>query len=287
MVALPRLSLLLVVSLTACAFGEEGVDPPLELADLPQQDGGEAEPVDEPFEPGGPGAGPGDDPDAPGDDGAPGEDDGAADGDPDPGDGGSADDGSVGDGDGGDDAGDGDGDGGSTDPQPNCEDSVELIVWAEDAALESPMAYGYASEAAGEPAVAYSNVAEEGTITFEIDVPCAGTYSVYGLVWDTLPGAWLDDADSLYFDVEGEEVIWRYGCQTFGQTNALSWQPLAALQAQPCSVSGVVFEVEEPGVYELSFRNREPGSNSAVAAIAALALTTDPDLDPYSLYAPY
>ena len=184
-----------------------------------------------------------------------------------------------------DDAGE---DGGSTEPQPNCDEGVELIVWAEDADVESPMTYGYASQAAGEPAVAYSNVAEEGTITFELDVPCPGTYSVYGLVWDTLPGAWIDpDADSLYFDVEGEEVIWRYGCQTLDQTNALSWQPLAALQAQPCSANGVVFEVEEPGVYELSFRNREAGVDSAVAAIAALALTTDPELDPYSLYAPY
>lgn len=286
MVARPRLSLaLVVVSMTACAFGDEGVAPPPELGELPQQDGGESEPVDEPFEPGGPGAGPGDDPDAPADDGAPGADDGAADGDPDPGDAGDdgADDGSVGDDDDDDDA----SDGGSSDPQPDCEEPVELIVWAEDAQLEEPMAFGYASQAAGSPALAYSNVAEEGIVTFELDVPCAGTYSVYGLVWDNLPGAWLDDADSLYFDVGGEEVIWRYGCQTLGQLNALSWQPLAALQAQPCLVGGVAFEVEEPGLYEISFRNREAGSDSMVAGIAALALTSDPELDPYSLYAPY
>jgi len=287
MVALPRLSLALVVAMTACAFGEEGVAPTRELGeDVAQEEGEESEPVDEPFEPG-PSA-PTDDPDSPGDDGGA-ADDGGDGGEPDPSDdGGAADDGSAdggGDDDDDDSAGD---DGGSTEPQPNCEDTVELIVWAEDAELEAPMAYGYASQAQGEPAVAYSNVAEQGTITFELEVPCPGTYSVYGLVWDTLPGAWADpDADSLYFEVGGQEVVWRYGCQTHGQTDALSWQPLAALQAQPCTANGVVFEVEEPGLYSLSFRNREAGYDSAVAAIAAIALTTDPELDPYSIYSPY
>ena len=291
MVALPRMSLALAVSLTACSFGEDGIAPALELGELPQDDAGEAEPVDEPFEPGG---GPGDDPGGPGDGrdddgdggdgGAPGEDGG--DGDPDPDDGGSADDGSVGDDD--DDDDDDGEDDGSTDPQPNCDEPIDLLVWAEDADVAPPMTFGYASEADGEPAVAYSSVAEEGTVTFELDVPCAGTYNAYGLVWDALPGAWSDpDADSLYFDVEGSEVVWRYGCQTLGLLNALSWQPLAALQAQPCAANGVVFEVEQPGTYTLSFRNREEGSESMVAAIAALALSTDPDFDPYSLYTPY
>jgi len=185
---------------------------------------------------------------------------------------------------------DGDDDGAGDDSgAAQCPAEVFELLWAEDASIEAPMVYGVASSAVGDPSVALSDIVGLGRVTFEVEIPCAGEYQVYGLVWDLNPGAWADpDADSFNVGLGGpDELIWRYGCQTSGLEHALSWQSLEQLDGQPCDVTSISVEFPEPGTYELSFRNREAGIGNAVAGIAALLIASDAGADPYAAYAPY
>ena len=285
-------ALLLVVGpAIACSFGgDSGPPDPLGLGEQPQAEGGAA-PLDEPLEPFGDDegdsaedsaddAGQDSADDAPQDTADDSSDDPADDGPDD-----SADDSSD---HGGEDTADDSGDD-SAPPPVDCDTPFAEIIWAEDAALTLPMSLITASSAIGDPEMARSVVAEEGTITFELSLPCAGEYYVHGLVWDLVPGAWLNpDADSFFVDLGGgDEFVWRYGCQTLGMTRALSWQSLAALQAQPCNITGVSVVAPEPGDYTITLRNREAGSQSAVAAIGALSVSNQSNYDPYDDYDPY
>jgi hypothetical protein len=169
-----------------------------------------------------------------------------------------------------------------------CERGGIDVLWATDAQLASPMMLVEASEAADAPHVAVSSEPEEGVITFALDLPCAGDYYVWGLVWDFMPGAWPNpDADSFYVDVGGPEMVWRYGCQTALVAGGLSWQPLERLDGQPCATTPIVLQAPAAGTYGFALRNREAGYDSAVAGIAAIAVSSDPAADPYTAYSPY
>jgi hypothetical protein len=171
--------------------------------------------------------------------------------------------------------------------EPTCPAEVFTILWSDAADVGAPMQL-VPTDANMDPDVAASAVAESGTITFAIDFACAGEYSLWGLVWDYAPGAYgSDDPDSFYVGIGGPESTWRYGCQTATMTSGLSWQPLQALQAQPCDAAPLVIDVAVPTPVELNFRNREAGDGSAVAGIAALVVASNPDADPTELYAPY
>lgn len=171
--------------------------------------------------------------------------------------------------------------------EPTCPAEVFTLLWAEEADVGAPMQL-VPTDANMDPDVAASAVAESGTITFAIDFACAGEYSLWGLVWDYAPGAYgSDDPDSFYVGIGGPESTWRYGCQTAEMSSGLSWQPLQALQTQPCDAAPLIIDVAEPTSVELTFRNREAGGGSAVAGIAALVVASNPDADPTELYAPY
>ena len=171
--------------------------------------------------------------------------------------------------------------------EPTCPAEVFTLLWSEEADVGAPMQL-VPTDANMDPDVAASAVAESGTITFAIDFACPGEYSLWGLVWDYAPGAYgSDDPDSFYVGIGGPESTWRYGCQTAEMSSGLSWQPLQALQTQPCDAAPLIIDVAEPTSVELTFRNREAGGGSAVAGIAALVVASNPDADPTDLYAPY
>jgi len=179
--------------------------------------------------------------------------------------------------------------GGTDDGDANqCPTEVFELYWAESADLGDPMQLLVAEEAAEDPEVAVSAVAEQGTVTFPLHFDCAGEYAVWGLVWDYYPGAYASgDPDSYYVGVGGPEPTWRYGCQTGDDGSGLSWQRLEALDDQPCDTTPLVIAVADDGDIELTFRNREAGASSEVAGIAAIVISNDPDANPYDLYDPY
>lgn len=173
-------------------------------------------------------------------------------------------------------------------PEPAaCPIPMFELMWADAGELVPPMAL-IESDADGNPEVAYSTAADSGAVKLTIEFACPGEYALWGLVWDYLPGAFGGaDPDSFYFDVGGAESVWRYGCQTGNEDSGLSWQRLAALDAQPCDATYVSLSVAEAGPIELTLRNRESGYGSAVAGIAAIAVSSDPNADPSTLYQPY
>ncbi|HWB75583.1 MAG TPA: hypothetical protein VG755_11530, partial [Nannocystaceae bacterium] len=121
--------------------------------------------------------------------------------------------------------------------EPTCPAEVLTLLWSEGADVGAPMQL-VPTDANMDPDVAASAVAESGTITFAIDFACPGEYSLWGLVWDYSPGAYgSDDPDSFYVGIGGPESTWRYGCQTAEMSSGLSWQPLQALQTQPCDAA--------------------------------------------------
>ena len=174
------------------------------------------------------------------------------------------------------------------DSGPQCPQDFTQIYWSEDAAVVAPMSLLIVQSAQGDPQLAASETEGQGTVTYTFEVPCAGEYSVWGLVWDRLLGPQgAMDPDSFYVGTGGPEIVWRYGCQTGSESNSLSWQPLASLQQQPCNAVGAVLDIQQPGQVSLTFRNREGGSGGdVVAGIAAIVVSTDADHDPYTNYTP-
>lgn len=168
-----------------------------------------------------------------------------------------------------------------------CPTEYASIHWVDDAEVTAPANLVKVSGVEGEPNIAISTVSDAGKVTFSLSLPCAGEYYVWGLVWDYYPGAWsAPDPDSFHVGTGGDEFVWHYGCQTFGLFDALTWQSLQRLDAQPCAVQAITLEAPAAGDYVLAFRNRESGSGSVVAGIAAIVISTDPSTDPYALYAP-
>jgi hypothetical protein len=181
-------------------------------------------------------------------------------------------------------------DGGEPPPQDVCPETFTDLLWAQDATIAAPMQLVPATQAEGQPVVAVSPTLEQGTVQFQLDLPCAGDYYLHGLMWDYSPGAWaVADPDSLYVSTGGpSEFVWRYGCQTGGASDALTWQSLEQLDAQPCSTTPIVLTAPSAGVYAFTLRNREAGQGgSVVAGIGAVVVTMDPALDPYDEYDPY
>jgi hypothetical protein len=169
-----------------------------------------------------------------------------------------------------------------------CNTDLPSIHWASDATLTAPMMLTTALFLPGQPQMAYSSAAEEGTATFAFELACAGTISVQGLVWDYQ----ASDAnpDSFYASIDGEpfpELEWPYGCATTGLGNeSWSWQPLAGGSRDGCTLEEAYAVELEAGPHELTLRNREAGDGFDVAAITAVVISEDPRLDATELYDP-
>ncbi len=218
------------------------------------------------------------------DDPAPGANDGAPSDEPDStGGSGGADDGAGSD--------DGAGDGTQGDPADDLECPAEVfeLLWVDQATVEPPMHLSEASTAQGKPAMASSEIEGAGTVRFEIEIPCAGDYRVFGLVWDVYPGVRdTEDADSFHVGVGGaDEFVWRYGCQTGDEEYAMSWQSLQTLDGDACGSTALTVHFAAAGTYAISVRNIEAGSDPVVAGISALLVTSDLDADAYDAYEPY
>lgn len=136
----------------------------------------------------------------------------------------------------------------------------------------------------GQPDAAWSAVAGDGAITFEVDVPCERTYFLSGLTWDHIHGvsncSGTTNADAYMVSVDGgPEIQWAYGCQ--GCSNAddvWTWTIVHEYMASGC-VTNLWSLALPAGTHAVRFRNLDAGSfdlpNPNVAAIAAMAISDD------------
>jgi hypothetical protein len=183
-------------------------------------------------------------------------------------------------GDGGGTSDDGGGTSGTGDPSGPCQEVVNELVLVEDATVTPPMQTAVSEM--GEGTIAFSEVAEQGTVVFLADLPCADTYYIWGRVNDFNPGTHgSGDPDSYYVTVDtGQESTWFYGCGTFDSPQ-WTWQPVQDGELGADCEEGVRLEVDlDAGVHTIVVRNREDAFFENFAAIARILVTNDPDYVP-------
>lgn len=161
----------------------------------------------------------------------------------------------------------------------SCADAESQVLFAYEGTLVDPMGLGPADTLGFD--VARSLIEEMGTVTLEFTTTCAGPIYMWALLWDQTGGNEMDNADSLYFALDGgEEQTWLYGCSTTEGTDETWWW----LGAETWAMSGCdhqPLELELPaGDHTLVIRNREPGAGQNVAALGAVVVSHDPDADP-------
>ena len=165
----------------------------------------------------------------------------------------------------------------STGADIDCSKPIVLSQSAAEAELFPPMAL---DDYAGAP-VASSSAFNAGAIRFSFDVECPSMYRLFGRVRDDDPGVHnCCDPDS--FDVEGPggaDIEWFYGCDT--SEAGLTWVPVeVGVLGGDCGDPEPLLVPLTAGTYEFTLRNRESEYFGAVAGIAELVLTNNPDWEP-------
>lgn len=165
---------------------------------------------------------------------------------------------------------------------PSCEEmfykGIALVL---DAQVVPPMVAEMSTK--GEGIVAYSSQSEQGTVTFSFDLPCAGSFALWGRVLDAEPGVNNYDPDSFYVRVDGgAEGGWYYGCQTTGLPSGYHWLRVrTGQQGAPCDQQAPLTVDLSAGVHTVTLRNREQQDGQGnVAAVARVLLVNDPNYTP-------
>ncbi len=135
--------------------------------------------------------------------------------------------------------------------------------------------------------VAYSEIAESGTISFTFAADCADEYAIWVQVYDGEPGPFDllpgEFADSYYVEVDGSgsEVNWDYGCDTVA--TPWSWQAISTHGPDCSDDSMAVFDFAA-GQHTLEFRNAEAGDATELpptaAMLSSVIITNDLDYHP-------
>lgn len=180
---------------------------------------------------------------------------------------------------------------GSSSGDVDCDGDDVIVAKFGPDDLEHPMAAGLARMPIG--AYAYSEDANAGLVTFEIDVPCDDAYALWALVYDEDSEPFVDggNADSFLVRVDEQPIFeWSYGCTTLYQVDPWSYERVQIASVLDCAApEPLVFDLAA-GRHAIAFRNVEAGDHAgsdpgSVAAIARVALTNaegytpDPDLD--------
>ena len=163
-----------------------------------------------------------------------------------------------------------------------CDDPETQVLFANEGTLVAPMELGLAETLGFD--VARSLTAEMGTLTLEFSTTCEGPVYLWALLWDLTGGNETENADSLYYAIDGgEEQTWLYGCSTTDGTDMTWWWlPAEAWTMSACDHQAL--EIDLPaGDHTIVIRNREAGAAVDVAAIAAVGVSHDPEVDPNTL----
>lgn len=154
--------------------------------------------------------------------------------------------------------------------------TITLLALVEDAEVTSPMEKKLSDQDEG--IVASSPTAFVGTVTFTLEIPCAGTYRAWGRVYDALTGVNPDDPDSFIVSADdAPEFDWRYGCQTTNGDPLYTWQQILQHVGETCDEQPWPLELTA-GTHTITLRNREAesmGNQKFRAGIARILVTSD------------
>lgn len=170
---------------------------------------------------------------------------------------------------------------GSTGSSACALDQDAQVTWANQGTLVPPMELGFADILGID--VARSGTSEMGTVTMAFTTTCDGPLHLWALVWDSIGGETMDNADSIYVSVDGgEEQAWLYGCHSEeGVNTQWRWLPVEAWTMTQCDHAAFVIDSLPAGEHSIVVRGREGGSGGIdVAAIAAVVVSHDPQTDP-------
>ncbi|HEY8379694.1 MAG TPA: hypothetical protein VIK91_24545, partial [Nannocystis sp.] len=167
----------------------------------------------------------------------------------------------------------------TTGPSPCGDIFVKQIAYVHNAVVVPPMKKVMSGQEVS--LIAYSPVAEMGTVTFTVNIVCSDTYYLWGRVLEYHPGASVtNDPDSYYVQVDGgPESDWYYGCQTFGLLPNYHWLPVRlGPPGHACGSAERLALPLTPGLHTITLRNREGLDDlNHVAAVARILITNDPD----------
>ncbi|MBL8947218.1 MAG: hypothetical protein JNK45_28855 [Myxococcales bacterium] len=178
----------------------------------------------------------------------------------------------------------------TTGPPPDpCLDNppITLMLDAAAATLVPPMTFDTLLDGTG---YFYSETANEGAASFEIDLPCGGEFMIWADVYDGEPGPVDieiidgDPADAIRIEIGGIATDWLYGCQTPG-IDLWSRQALS-VNANACITNDRVVLPLVKGAHTLTVTALEAGAHSDgltpgdVAAVARVFITNVQDVMP-------
>ena len=177
----------------------------------------------------------------------------------------------------------------------DCSAPYHVTAWASQAVVSAPMTRG-PGWAGFDGQVAYTAV-PGGTLTFVVDLPCAGPHHAWGLVWDLYAGGGLcgqDHADSFNVAVGDNDysVLYGYGCENCGGNDEQwYWARISDYtDANDCTPTAPFSPDLFAGPNTLSFTGRENGSfvlpTPDVSALAGIVVSNDPAFDTSSVVIP-
>lgn len=156
---------------------------------------------------------------------------------------------------------------------------VTFEIDVTQALLEAPMQLAVSPT---EGTYAYSEVADQGRVSFQFSVPCQAEFRAWARVYDPNVLALTDpDAFAVAFDGEAN-AEWWYGCQTIysgGIGATWAWVPLTE---NPLCIAEDFRRTLSPGTHLLHLTNLEAGNHASanVAAVARVVVTSDPAFMP-------
>lgn len=178
-----------------------------------------------------------------------------------------------------------DGDDSTGAPADPCADPAPVTIEIDvpQAMLAAPMQL---ANSPTEGPYVYSEVAGQGTASFQFQVPCQDEFRAWARVYDPgvgFNGLDVGHPDSYFVAFDGDDdTVWLYGCQTLDAGvigGAWSWERL--MDNAFCGDTDFRRTLS-PGTHLLHLTNREDGNHAAdnVAAVAHVVITSDPSYVP-------
>lgn len=177
---------------------------------------------------------------------------------------------------------------GSSSGEPSCRDEFfKEVLTNADAQIVLPMEEGMLTDHPFVTSYAASGTVNQGTIQYNLPIPCEDTYFIWALVYDEerVPMLVDESADSFGVDLNSEPLLdWEYACQTLFQVQDWAYELVRSNNAT-CTAQQPLGVFMAEGNNVLRFTNLEEGSPGgsdpgSAAAIARIVVTNSSDYVP-------